>query len=201
MEPSLQHLIHCLEQSLGRKPHTPRDFDAFSEIISNATGETISASTLKRLWGYRKTEGRPFTSTLDILARFLLYRDFSNFLASEASIGGGRNAKQEHFIATPCIISSDLSIGQLLQIRWWPNCHVVIRHEGYSRFTVVEATNTILSADDTFRCQVFINSEPLYLYDLTHNCRTQLLYVLGTIDGITATTDKLSHHETCLNLP
>lgn len=101
MEPSLQHLILCLEQSLGRKPHTPRDFDAFSEIISNATGETISASTLKRLWGYRKTEGRPFTSTLDILARFLLYRDFSNFLASEASIGGGvetqnRNISSPH---------------------------------------------------------------------------------------------------------
>lgn len=89
MEPSLQHLVHCLEQSLGYKPHTPRDFDAVSEIISNVTGEAISASTLKRLWGYRKTESKPFTSTLDILARFLLYSDFEDFQSHEMLNGGG----------------------------------------------------------------------------------------------------------------
>lgn len=194
MEQPLDHLLQCLELTLGHKPRTPRDFTRLSQLVSSSTHEAISASTLKRLYGYDKAEGKPYTATLDILARFLLYADYADFLSHEPASGGGNSSSQERLIAATPILSDQLSPGQLLQLWWRPNSHCVIRHEGQSRFTVVEAEDTRLLAGDTFLCPAFIPHEPLYLYSLSHQGRHNLLYVIGTHDGIMPHPTNISPH-------
>lgn len=50
--PELNYLLKKVEQRYGRRISTSTDFEALSVVIDHKTGELVSASTLKRLWGY-----------------------------------------------------------------------------------------------------------------------------------------------------
>lgn len=72
-------LLESLEQRFGHKPQSPREFEKLSSLIHNITGESVSASTLKRLWGYDKNRCSPYRYTLDILARYMGYDGAQDF--------------------------------------------------------------------------------------------------------------------------
>ncbi|MBO4820303.1 MAG: hypothetical protein J5548_02410 [Prevotella sp.] len=78
-EKTLLELRRCIERIVGFIPSTPRDFDTLSESIFQKKRQRVSASTLKRIWGYSTTGSVPRQSTLDILARFAGYRDYRVF--------------------------------------------------------------------------------------------------------------------------
>lgn len=62
---------------------TPKDFDFLSERIFEQLHQNISATTLKRIWGYiHDTASSPRTSTLDMLAQFVGYNTLAEFAAS-----------------------------------------------------------------------------------------------------------------------
>ena len=50
--PEISELKQQIEESLGRKMKTSADFTFLSGAIWERTHENLSASTLKRLWGY-----------------------------------------------------------------------------------------------------------------------------------------------------
>ena len=80
-------LCTAIEQELRRTPSAPSDFKWISEQIEERTRERVSASTLMRLWGYM--EGvTPRRVTLDILARFLGYMGYEDFMAHQAGTRG-----------------------------------------------------------------------------------------------------------------
>ncbi|MBR4387886.1 MAG: hypothetical protein IKT00_01755, partial [Prevotella sp.] len=95
-----------VERVLGRTLKTPKDFNALSQSVFEKTHEQVSASTLKRFWGYQHDAGNePRKSTLDILARFVDYPDFTTFcdnlpkeysapLPAEKSAGKGMKLKK-----------------------------------------------------------------------------------------------------------
>ena len=55
------------------------DFDEFSLYLRKTQEESVSTSTLKRLWGYVGDSHLPRLQTLDILARYLGHDDFKQF--------------------------------------------------------------------------------------------------------------------------
>jgi len=61
------------------KTWTQRDFIALSESIYQKTGEHISVTTLKRVFGKVEYAGLPFTHTLNILARFAGFTHWLEF--------------------------------------------------------------------------------------------------------------------------
>lgn len=63
----------------GRTLDAPTDFDALSSEIQKKTGEAISPSTLKRLYGYIKSATAPRPSTLSTLARYAGCAGWSDF--------------------------------------------------------------------------------------------------------------------------
>lgn len=75
-----EKLCRAVEQHLHREMHTPADFEYLSEQLLNQTGSSVSSATLMRLWGYRPSVP-PRVSTLDILARFIGYNDYTQFSA------------------------------------------------------------------------------------------------------------------------
>ena len=79
---TLQALCEAVEQRLGWKPKTPKDFDNLMGDIWQKTHERISASTLMRIWGYTKSNGMPRIDTLNILAHYLDYADYASFVAT-----------------------------------------------------------------------------------------------------------------------
>ena len=79
--PEILELRHRIENSVNRKIQTPADFDFLRGIIWDRTHEQISASTLKRIWGYIDGVDETRNSTLNIFKaiRNCLFKNFRIF--------------------------------------------------------------------------------------------------------------------------
>jgi hypothetical protein len=71
-----------IENRFGRKILYSKDCEALAINIKRACGESVSATTLKRLLGFAKNVERPRLYTLDILATYLDFSDWSSLLSS-----------------------------------------------------------------------------------------------------------------------
>ena len=69
----IAQLREAMEKKAGRQMHTPKDFDFLSESIFETLHQKVSATTLKRLWGYLQESSAPRVSTLDLLAQYRPY--------------------------------------------------------------------------------------------------------------------------------
>ncbi len=98
--PQLDILCEKIEEVVGQKIKSPKDFDFLSEQIFDKLHERISATTLKRLWGYLDESTVPRQSTLDILARFIDYTDWEHFCKVQEkgleNLQQGNNEHSEH---------------------------------------------------------------------------------------------------------
>lgn len=63
----------------GRTIESSTDFDALSIAIQQNISETLSSSTLKRVFGYVKYDAESSTTTLSILSRYAGYAGWSDF--------------------------------------------------------------------------------------------------------------------------
>lgn len=171
-----------IEKVTGRKMKTPRDFDYLSTRIFDTTKSNVAPITLKRFWGYIGNAGnrRPFRSTLNILAMYVGYADidaFENTFSSE-------NAVESDFLLNDSVQTISLQKGTRIELKWYPDRHVVISYEGLEMFKVVESVNSKLSVGDTFMCGQIIDGEPLNLRCLVHNGEPPVNYVCGRVNGV-----------------
>lgn len=170
-------LCNEIERSVGRAMKTPRDFDWLAETIYERTHEQVSASTLKRLWGYLDSDIKPRAFTLDVLSRFLGYADYAAF----AQRGGD---SESNAVLSRRLTADELYEGQRLVLTWKPDRRCVVEHLGNGQFVVREAANTKLCVGDTFSCHLFIEHEPLFIDNLLHNNGAPTAYVAGRNNGI-----------------
>lgn len=84
-EQALACLRELIETAVDRKMRTPKDFDFLSEQIFDKLHETVSPTTLKRLWGYLQEQSVPRQSTLDVLAQFVDFKDWEAFCSQMVS--------------------------------------------------------------------------------------------------------------------
>jgi hypothetical protein len=78
-DPHITRLRNDIEAEVGRKIRTPKDFDFLSACIADRLHQTISISTLKRVWNYVASDTTPRLSTLDILAQFVGSKDWEDY--------------------------------------------------------------------------------------------------------------------------
>ncbi len=170
-----------VERTFGRQLIEARDFEQLSHLLLSHTRERLSPTTLKRLWGYLKNEEvqtRPHT--LDVLARFVGYKNYEDFCANAERL----NEVQSGVKTEEKITTEGLRRGQRLIITWRPDRKIMVKHLGNSQFEVAEAQNTKLSVGDTFRCHLMIQHEPLYLDEVVHLGQPAMVYVAGQKDGV-----------------
>ena len=85
-ENAMTQLRQAIERKIGHTLKTPKDFDQLEEIIFQKVHEPVSASTLRRFWGYQHDAAvAPRISTLDILSRFVGYDSWDDFLSKTES--------------------------------------------------------------------------------------------------------------------
>ena len=179
MKKEYQKLLSAIEQEVGKKVATPKDFEWLADKVETRTKEHLSESTLMRLWGYR-TGVSTRQSTLDILSRFLGYADYVTFC--QWSVGDKEMQSDE--VVARHLYTEELKVGAQLVLTWYPDRRCVVRLLGDGVSTIVEAVNTKLSAGDTFRCDLFIEGEPLYMSQLVHEGKSPMVYVIGKVNGI-----------------
>lgn len=168
------------EQTFGQAVKTPKDFTLLTERIYDRIHVQISTTTLKRLWGYLNEPVTPRPSTLNFLAQYLGYSDLSSFCESMKC----PLDPQSHLLISRMLSAAQIPLRAHLLLTWAPERVCEIVHEGEGRFTVMRSEKTKLRAGDTFECQIFIEKEPLYLYNLIHEGQSVPAYVAGKKDGI-----------------
>jgi len=172
-------LRSMIEQSVGRTMQTPADFEALKEKINERCGSTLSDSTLKRFWGYVRGYGTIRQSTLNMLSRFVGFADWDDFVNYAE-----RGEESSSFVMGDSVKAEDLEVGELVVVTYPPDrrCEFKRTTDG---FVVTKSVHSKLSVGDTFRCNTFIIGEPCYLYDLSHDGKTGLAYVIGKSKGLT----------------
>lgn len=88
---NIEVLKTAVTEVFGRNLDSPSDFDALSLAIQNKVKQNISATTLKRVFGYIKSDSLPSTATMSILAQYAGYAGWSDFCRKNdgiADVGG-----------------------------------------------------------------------------------------------------------------
>ena len=175
----IERLKKECERIYGRNVSSPSDFDELSLKIRNATGRNISVSTLKRIWGYVNYPHNPSNEILSILSAYVGYRDWHDF-SNNASV-----TDSSDFIGTDIVKSSELMMGNLIQIRWKPDRICTLEYLGTSKFKVIEAQNSKLIEGDVISCGVIAKGEPMICHEVRREGRLLAEgYIAGKTDGI-----------------
>ena len=178
--PELQYLLELVEKQYGRKLSTTTDFESLSVIIEKTTGELLSSSTLKRLYGYVSLNTVPRKTTLDILSRFIGNRDYETFRISLS------NDPQfsSRFFSAKTVTTSELKAGDRLRIGWPANRIVTLNYLGDDLFEVETSVNASLVKGDRFRQVSFMKGYPLYLSRILRDGDYPPAYVAGMNSGL-----------------
>lgn len=182
--PEILELKNRVETQVKRKIKTPNDFIFLSGVIWERTHETISPTTLKRLWGYIDGADKARNSTLRILSRFLGFDDWDDFLEHLDKT----NELQSDFLCSPHINVADLQVGERVEVSWLPNRHCLFRYLGDQKFVVEQSENSKLMVGATFVCSFFILHEPLYISCLVQGKNPPVDFVAGNKDGLSEIT-------------
>ena len=178
--PELQYLLELVEKQYGRKLSTTTDVESLSVIIEKTTGELLSSSTLKRLYGYVSLNTVPRKTTLDILSRFIGNRDYETFRISLS------NDPQfsSRFFSAKTVTTSELKAGDRLRIGWPANRIVTLNYLGDDLFEVETSVNASLVKGDRFRQVSFMKGYPLYLSRILRDGDYTPAYVAGMNSGL-----------------
>lgn len=183
----LDNLREDIKEAAGMKDKTlsPSDFNRLQQDIKAKLPQSaINAKTLKRLFGYDKTDEESFIRlyTLDVLSRYLGYENWNAYLEHLRLLEGSGSGdfKGEE------INADDLSIGDTLRIAWQPNRKSTLKYLGNQKFEVTEMENSKWQVGDTFLCKHFMMGKPLYVDNLTgkDGALKSAMYVVGERGGI-----------------
>lgn len=175
----MEHLKQIVIQQLGRTLESPADFEYLSEQIQKKTGEYLSPTTLKRVFGHIRYNGQLRPITLSILARYAGYSGWQNYQ--------DKQHVESDFIAAKRVVAKELNKGQKLCIAWNPDRECLIEYLGEGRFVVLHAQNSKLQIGDQFTAVQFILGQPLTATDVVsvREPRQQDTYIAGAKTGLT----------------
>lgn len=115
----IEELKRAVAKRFARTLDAPTDYDALALDIASITGESVSVSTLKRLFGYDKHSTTPRPSTLSTLSRYVGYTGWSDFygreqMSVEPSPKRAKRTKKGLYIAILAMVVAILIIGILI---------------------------------------------------------------------------------------
>ena len=177
----INELMSLVEKKFGRRLNVSNGFEEFALLLSSKLKSQVSASTLKRLYGYVGDVHTPRMSTLDILAQYIGcidFLDFCQWLRRE-------NPCSSHFFSASELSISSLSLYDEVEIGWLPNRYVRLLYRGDASFEVVEVLESQLQVGDILEVSSFILGEPLYFPYILRNGERTSSFVVGKNGGLT----------------
>ena len=117
---------------------------------------------------------------MDILARFVGYRDFKLFCEG---LKESRTFVSTFFTAK-YQTAAELTAGVVVTVGWAPNRRVRLIYLGEFQFEVMSSENSQLMVGDRFELSEIIVGYPLYISRILRNGEYTPSYVAGKQDGI-----------------
>lgn len=169
-----------IEERLGRNLSVPSDFNYLILQMQKEKNETLSISTLKRLWGYVRYPHQTSKNTLSCLARYAGYKDWDGFVAAN----NGNGEVDSNFLSGKQINADMLCKDDEIEFGWEPDRYCRVRCIGNGMFRVLESRNGKLQCGDTFRACAFALGFPLYVTDVCRNGKNLESYIAGRRNGL-----------------
>ncbi|MBQ7279515.1 MAG: hypothetical protein IJR13_02155 [Bacteroidales bacterium] len=184
-ESEIQHietLKRLLCEAAGCEAQRATDFIVLAVYVRSQTRVNIGVNTLKRLFHYGSEHAMPRLETLNVLARSLGYRSYSDFCTH---YGTSATAQSSDVVLGPHVSTSSLLEGQRIRLRWNPGRECVAEYLGNDTFRVIRSEQTKLQPNDTFQATFFAVGHVAMLANLIHGDTSFPLYEIGRQGGLT----------------
>ena len=156
----------------------PRDCEPLATHIKEVCGAGLSASTLRRLFGFVKGTNEPRLYTLDLLAAYLGHKGWDQLLASFVP----EDCESEPVIEK--LRARQVRAGQLIRLTYEPAKVVEIKRDGLV-FLVVRSNDKKLLSSDEVLFNSFELHYPLTFISVTREGRSVGRVQVGTVSGVT----------------
>lgn len=177
----LRQLKLAVEETFGRTPGSPTDFDNLSYQILSFTNDKLGVSTLKRFWGYVKAAHRPTYTTLSVLARYAGFRDWDSFCSQV------KDEEDSGFSTSRLLISANLNLRSVVKADWVPEKSISIRKiEQPDKFEVIESNNIKLISGDIINISIINVGEKFIATECSRNGVSLGTYIGARNEGISA---------------
>lgn len=180
---AIESLKAALEKAVDQKISVSGQFDTLRDYIFSHTGQFVSTTTLKRMWGYLSDRRDPHVSTLSLLAKTLGFSDWDDFVAGHDKLDGDDAFPSNPKLGGSINVSSDLKPGDRLKLFWFPERECVVEYLGGIDFRVIESKKTKLKPGDLFSTHLIVSGHPLYLSNLTRRNLKPMVYICGRLKG------------------
>jgi len=171
-----------LEKQLGKEIRYSSDFEQLAFDIEKRTRQRIGVNTLKRLFGQIEGANEPRLYTLDMVARYLNFKNWDELLDSLDEKGNSDFSSIEE------IEIDKLTKGDRIGFYYPPDREVLIEYIEKNQFKVIESLNSKLKAEDRIEVNHFVLKYPLLVNDVKRNNISLGKFTAGKISGITKLT-------------
>lgn len=172
----IEYLKQLIAQTYGAPVETSSDFERLSNTIEETLKQSVSVSTLKRLWGYVSMAPKPRMSTLDILCRYVGRKDYRQ-LCIELQ-------QSSSFFSADKVFASELETGTKIMLGWQPDRLVTLVYLGQFKFAVIESVHSKLHEGDVLEFSSVLLGHPLYVGKVERAGQVMQSYVAGRASGI-----------------
>ena len=172
-------IIKLLEEKCGYPLNSSSNCERLALDIESKTGDHLGFTTLKRLLGFTSENATPRQSTLEILARYL---DFNSYNELEDTINNRGDSDFDNKIEL--ILSSHLPVDAEINLYYYPNRLLKLKHIINDEFFVLESINGSLLKGDKIFVENFTNGLPMIAKDVIRNGESLGRYVAGGKFGI-----------------
>ena len=170
-----------VEAFTGMKFQTRRHFDILASLLYTNTKEMVSATTLRRFWGYQEAgNSAPSLNTLNVLSKLIGYSCWEDFKARKDS----DTSSSEMLNGIHSLMFSTLEVGSLLQITWNPDRRITVEYLGNYTFRVLTSENSKLVERDTFQCTQIIEGQAMCCENLLREGHVAMSYICGKNGGL-----------------
>jgi hypothetical protein len=168
-----------LEEKFGATIRYPKDCEALAAQISDACKQQISASTIKRLYGFVKGIEQPRLYTLDVISSYLGYSSWENLLMSLNKQNRPSREIIEH------LVPSQLKKNSVIEIGYEPYRMITLNYIGKNIFEVVHSTDSKLHLGDVITFQSIDLHYPLQINEIKRSEKNVGQYLAGSVSGVT----------------
>ena len=173
-------ILKKIESRFGREIRYSQECEALSEAIFEVTGERLGITTLKRMFGLVGEKVVPRKSTMDIIAQYTGYSDYSGMLKDM-----GDDTQLSAFTPVDGIDVSELEDGTQVQIAYRPNRLLIMTYLGDFRFIINESHNSKVVKGDTLKITHLNNGFELVVLEVVRDGVNLGQYVAAKDGGIT----------------
>ncbi|MDE7408823.1 MAG: hypothetical protein K2N09_02255 [Muribaculaceae bacterium] len=179
---ALAALVRITNENLGYEPTTPTGFNDLIRQIQQITGDSLSLSSIKRIWGYIPYDGDFSPTTLNILARYNGIKDWESF--KKSLVANTNVDDQSGFHDNAITETSKYRPGDRIELNWNDGKACGLECVGHMRFRVLRAENIKLKTSDIVTLHTLCIGQPVYISDIIRGDMQFTAYVGAKKGGL-----------------